>query len=271
MKKRSFTTPFGHLFLLLISISACQFLSSCSKTIHSYQKISLNSQKLLAFQELTAFKKDISPLNYVPTELNAGIARGNISPPTTKGLTAEVPYYSVSFPTRYATKLVKKAVITATTDECDEIVFYNGATLKAKVTEINTIEIKYKKCDNLDGPTYSIKKSEVKEVDYANGTTDTFANEQPSVQSSPERNVDGFGLAAFLMCLLGIIFLFINISIPILVAALILGLTSVIFGIVGLSRIHRRPDNLMGKGFGITSVILGILILLASIVVLAFI
>ena len=40
--------------------------------------------------------------------------------------------------------------------------------------EVTTSEIKYKKFDNLDGPTFSILKSEVLIIRYKNGTKDVF-------------------------------------------------------------------------------------------------
>ncbi|MCX6294568.1 MAG: toxin-antitoxin system YwqK family antitoxin [Bacteroidetes bacterium] len=55
---------------------------------------------------------------------------------------------------------------------CDNIVLKNGDEIKGKVTEIGLQEIKYKKCDNLDGPSISILKSDVFMIKYANGTKD---------------------------------------------------------------------------------------------------
>jgi hypothetical protein len=56
----------------------------------------------------------------------------------------------------------------------DTIVLRNNTVIKAKVIEIGTTEIKYKKIENLDGPTYNIRKSEVQMVKYENGTSDVF-------------------------------------------------------------------------------------------------
>ncbi|MBY0424793.1 MAG: hypothetical protein K2Q22_04070, partial [Cytophagales bacterium] len=52
-----------------------------------------------------------------------------------------------------------------------------GDEIKTKVEEITTNEIKYKKFDNLEGPTYSIQKSEVFIIKYANGTKDVINQE----------------------------------------------------------------------------------------------
>jgi len=56
----------------------------------------------------------------------------------------------------------------------DIIIKENGEEIKAKVTEVGTNEIKYKKHGNESGPTYTISKSEVFLVKYANGTKEVI-------------------------------------------------------------------------------------------------
>lgn len=62
----------------------------------------------------------------------------------------------------------------------DIIVFNNGDIEKVKVIEIGQNEIKYKKISNLQGPTYSIGKSEILSVTYENGDVDKFGIEKCS-------------------------------------------------------------------------------------------
>lgn len=57
----------------------------------------------------------------------------------------------------------------------DLITTKKGDIVKAKVLEITTSEIKYKKIDNLSGPTYSILKSDVFSINYKNGSKDVFS------------------------------------------------------------------------------------------------
>ena len=63
-------------------------------------------------------------------------------------------------------------------EDCDILTLKNGEELKVKVLEIGQSEIKYKKCDNQNGPTISIRKSEVFSIKYPNGSKDiiTTAN-----------------------------------------------------------------------------------------------
>lgn len=59
----------------------------------------------------------------------------------------------------------------------DLITKKSGEDIQAKVLEVTTSEIKYKKFDNLNGPTFSILKPEVLLIRYENGTKDMFVEE----------------------------------------------------------------------------------------------
>ena len=51
----------------------------------------------------------------------------------------------------------------------DVIVMNDGSTIICKVIEIGTSEVKYKKYSNLDGPLYSILRSDIQNVNFENG------------------------------------------------------------------------------------------------------
>ena len=57
----------------------------------------------------------------------------------------------------------------------DLITKKTGDIIKVKVLEVTTSEIKYKKIDNLSGPTYSILKSDFFSINYKNGFKDVFS------------------------------------------------------------------------------------------------
>jgi hypothetical protein len=44
-----------------------------------------------------------------------------------------------------------------------------GTKLSGKVVEINTVDIKYKDANNLDGPNYVVSKHDIILIAYANG------------------------------------------------------------------------------------------------------
>jgi hypothetical protein len=61
------------------------------------------------------------------------------------------------------------------TDSCGDIIYLrNGKEITAKISEITVEEIKYKRCDNLEGPQYTISKGEVHSIKFINGVTETF-------------------------------------------------------------------------------------------------
>lgn len=61
----------------------------------------------------------------------------------------------------------------------DTIVKSNGDIVPAKIIEISPSEIKYKKTNFLDGPTYVENKSAIKQIRYSNGLKEEFSAEQP--------------------------------------------------------------------------------------------
>ena len=75
----------------------------------------------------------------------------------------------------------------------DNIVLKTGEEISAKVLEIGIGEIKYKKASNIEGPTYTISKSDVFMIKYENGTkevintvesTETKTTENPKKETT---------------------------------------------------------------------------------------
>jgi hypothetical protein len=58
----------------------------------------------------------------------------------------------------------------------DIIVLKNGELIKSKVIEISLSTMEYKRFDQENGPTYTINKSEVFAIHYADGSKDLFGN-----------------------------------------------------------------------------------------------
>lgn len=74
----------------------------------------------------------------------------------------------------------------------DVIVFRNGTTQNAKVLEVGTNNVVYRKSENLEGPQYVTDKSEISVIEYANGSRDVMPytsnntmNTAPAPQSNP--------------------------------------------------------------------------------------
>lgn len=62
----------------------------------------------------------------------------------------------------------------------DVITKKSGEDIQAKISEITTTQIKYHRFDNLNGPIYSIDKSEILMIRYENGTKDIFTESNNS-------------------------------------------------------------------------------------------
>ena len=56
----------------------------------------------------------------------------------------------------------------------DTIVFRNTDTVLAKVTEVTPNSVSYKRWDNIDGPIYTINRTDIACINYQNGQKDVF-------------------------------------------------------------------------------------------------
>jgi hypothetical protein len=74
----------------------------------------------------------------------------------------------------------------------DYLTKFNGDELKVKVLEVTHNEVKYKKFDNLEGPIFTIMKSELFMIKYQNGSKDIFneADKQKESTKNPSLNED---------------------------------------------------------------------------------
>ena len=62
----------------------------------------------------------------------------------------------------------------------------NGSVVQSKILEVGQTEVKYKRFDNPDGPTYTILKSDIQNITYQNGTVDLF--NEPKIPNTPALN-----------------------------------------------------------------------------------
>jgi hypothetical protein len=67
----------------------------------------------------------------------------------------------------------------------DRIIMKNGSTFGAKVVEVSPTEIKYKRVDHLDGPTYSVPTADVHSIRYENGREEVISYVPPPPPPPP--------------------------------------------------------------------------------------
>lgn len=126
-----------------------------------------------------------------------------------------------------------------TLSDCEVITMKDGTDIDAKVIEIGTTEIKYKNCDNQDGPTIVVLKKDVFSIKYTNGKKEMMSSKASSTED--DRKVEGLSLTSMILAILGF------------------GPIPLVLGLIGLSKINKNPEKWSGKGFAATGVILGAL------------
>jgi len=60
----------------------------------------------------------------------------------------------------------------------DTLSMRSGENILVKVIEVGTSEVKYKKLNNLNGPDFSMLKSDLLMIKYENGTKEDFSKEE---------------------------------------------------------------------------------------------
>lgn len=85
--------------------------------------------------------------------------------------------------------LASLMLISVTVNAQDVITLRSGDEIQAKITEVTPTEIKYKRFDNPDGPTFTINKSDAFMLKYENGTKDVF-NEEPAQKVQAKNDDD---------------------------------------------------------------------------------
>lgn len=171
-------------------------------------------------------------------------------------------------------------------DSCDVLLFKDGSEIRVKVLEVFADEIKYKRCDTPDGPTYVSRKSELFMIKYTNGTKEVIRVDEPPKQTkkptydsrskkyenaSQIKQVDELSVVSFVSGILAVIigvaalnFLTV-ISGPaigiLLLLPFFLALIAAITGRISFKRIKENSEFYKGKGFSMTGFIMGLSVL----------
>jgi hypothetical protein len=147
-------------------------------------------------------------------------------------------------------------------EDCDLIVLRSAEEVKGKVVEITTDLIKYKRCDMPDGPVYSVRKSEVFMIKYANGSKEIInpegnkgvpAADQKTTTETPaaHKKMHPYAIASFVISIALLVSLM---GEGIFVALGALAVASVIFAIVALGA--SAKEQWRGRGLAITAIVL---------------
>ena len=160
----------------------------------------------------------------------------------------------------------------------DELSFRSGAKELVKVIAVGIQEITYKKCENLTGPDYVVKRSSISMIEYSNGHKDVFEEkdakeeeEEYYVQEFPDeatavitKEKDSLAIVSFVLGILSLLLF------P--YGGFLLAIPGIILGLKARARIRDNDEKLSGAGLAragiITSIIsIGLLLLVISLIV----
>lgn len=148
---------------------------------------------------------------------------------------------------------------------CDILFFKSGKLEYCKIIETTPTNISYKMCDYVDGPTIIVNKSTVQKIRYANGREEIVDadKDKPTVNAYVKPHKDPLATLSLIfgVSAASIILLFGIALIPLILAALILG-------IISLAKISRRKGELRGKGSAIAGIVLASAIIVAFIIII---
>ncbi len=145
--------------------------------------------------------------------------------------------------------------------------FRNGEEVEAKIIEVGIDEIKYKKCNNLEGPIYTSLKKDVFMVKYSNGDKDVYEEEKPLASeaktggdiSKPARPHAG-GVVGLVLSIVGL-----AVGYFILWPLGFLGVPAIVLGSVAVAAKKKHPEKYKGIATGVLAIIFGILALAGTV------
>jgi TM2 domain-containing membrane protein YozV len=160
---------------IIVGISGIILLNSCiiNKDIqYSNETVKLNASRNIWSKPTNA--EDVNA-NEVSYEFQGSLSNNPITKETEQSQSTQDNIEFVEN-TIIESVIYTDPMINEDVSECDIVICKNGDEIEAKVLEIGENEIKYKKCYNIDGPTLSIRSSEVVMIKYPNGTKDIIKN-----------------------------------------------------------------------------------------------
>lgn len=181
--------------------------------------------------------------------------------------------------------LKHKPLLTFNKDTCgDVLLLQNADEISVKVIEINEQAIKYKRCDNINGPTYTIAKNKVALIKYANGIKEVIQQDAPVRTKEPELIKKDTGPRKVNM--VGLISLIAHIAVSILSRGVtasattglgiagfivIIGLAALVMAYVALFQFRNEPQRYSGRWMPIVVICLDLAgILIVALLLAAF-
>lgn len=147
----------------------------------------------------------------------------------------------------------------ALNDSCgDVITFRDGSDQYVKVVEASDDFIKYKPCNNLDGPIRTTTGEYVFMIKYLDGRKRVYREKAviADARASTVKRNNGFAVASFICSLMSIFF------VP--------AVPALLFGLIGLAQINRDSEKYKGRWMAIMGIIIGGIMSLLFLILLAW-
>lgn len=145
-------------------------------------------------------------------------------------------------------------------EPCDKIFLRNGDEIQAKVLEVGVNTVKYKKCEDQEGPLIEVIKNDIFMITYSNGSKDVFkekleseekqAQTTQTPQAFPQAKKHGFAVASLVFGLL------------------CMPLFAWIFGGIAKSLIRKYPESYDGKEMANAGIVLGWIALILFLIII---
>ena len=148
----------------------------------------------------------------------------------------------------------------------------NGTRILAKITEIGLTEIKYKNCNNIDGPTIVVSKKNTKSITYKDGSKELIIYDS-NPEKPKKKKFDFIGLASFVLSVFTV-FLCINFigvisSTELFLAIALLGIAAIALGSYSLYLYFNNMGVYKKNAFPYIGIILGAIIAFVSFILLS--
>ena len=233
----------GCTIFLLISLS----LSSCISTVDSLSSMGIEKRRYSKGYHIDILKKSLDPVSnrssLRTSDLNKAAENKRILHPsgTENGQSSQAHEADYSV---------------IADDECADVITYkSGKRITVKVVDIDEEHITYKKCDDVNGANYVVRKSAVQSIKYADGDVDTFEDKrETSIAGAPkakdytpfaggEPSNSGFATLSLIFGILTLLTLSLYFLYPL---GLILGLIAFFSGLIGVITIKRSKGQKLG-------------------------
>jgi len=236
-------------FKKLLLLLPLLILFSCTVQKRHYQKGYFISWKHKRSE--TPVAKEKTPVKSIPSN-QENLSKGNESVNSSE-LNA-----TASNALNFVDSERKPCILSTHEDSCDVLVYKDGSEIRVKLSEVSSAQLKYKRCDMPDGPSYITNKTDLFMIKYANGTKEVVKVAEPAYKPAPATTNGGtrqrYVKKNTKLATVGLVFGILGFY-PLVIVG---GIIAVITGYIQLTRVRMNPDLYGAEKKAIVDIALGI-------------